>query len=159
MFPLLQPGPLFAYIYNMTLQRAIEIATEAHKGQTDKYGAPYLAHVMRVMNRGITEEEKICGVLHDVVEDTSWTFEQLAAESLQPAILEALRCVTKLSDEEEYDHFIARILPNRLACLVKLNDLTDNMDIRRMPEVTEKDIARLNKYLKAYKQVSMAIQQ
>jgi hypothetical protein len=93
------------------------------------------------------------------VEDTSWTFEQLAAEGLSPAILEALRCVTKLSEDEDYDHFTARILPNRLACLVKLNDLTDNMDVRRMPEVQEKDVARLNKYLRAYRQVSAALMQ
>ncbi|KAA2243553.1 HD domain-containing protein [Chitinophaga agrisoli] len=143
----------------MTLLKAITIATEAHKGQLDKYGAPYLGHVMRVMSMGRTEEEKICGVLHDVVEDTDWTFEQLAAEGFGTEILEALRCVTKLSDDEDYDHFVARILPNRLACLVKLNDLTDNMDIRRMPAVTEKDIARLNKYIKAYRQVSDAIRQ
>ncbi len=143
----------------MTLEKAIAIATEAHKGQVDKYGAPYLGHVMRVMNMGRTEEERICGVLHDVVEDTDWTFEQLAAEGFAPEILEALHRVTKLSDDEDYDQFIARILPNRLACLVKLNDLTDNMDIRRMPLITGKDVSRLNKYIKAYRQVSDAIRQ
>jgi (p)ppGpp synthase/HD superfamily hydrolase len=141
----------------MTLQKAIEIAFEAHRHQTDKYGAPYLGHVTRVMNMGKTEDERICGVLHDVVEDTDWTFEQLAAEGFKAEILEALRCVTKLSPDEDYDHFISRILPNRLACQVKLNDLTDNMDIRRMPEVTEEDVSRLNKYLRAYKQVSAAV--
>src|ERR1700754_2495112 len=134
----------------MTLQRAIEIAAEAHRGQTDKYGAPYLGHVTRVMNLGRTEEEKICGVLHDVVEDTDWTFERLESEGFSPVIIEALRCVTKLSEGEDYEHFVQRTLQNRLACLVKLNDLTDNMDVRRMPVVTEKDVARLNKYLKAY---------
>jgi len=138
----------------MTLERAIEIAVAAHKEQTDKYGAPYIGHVMRVMNMGITEEEKICGVLHDVVEDTSWTFEQLAAEGLSPLVLEGLRGVTKLSEEEDYDQFIQRTLQNPLSCAVKLNDLTDNMDIRRMPQVTEKDIDRLNKYLKAYRIIS-----
>lgn len=148
---------VFHYIYNMTLAKAIEIAFEAHKHQTDKYGAPYLGHVTRVMNMGKTEAEKICGVLHDVVEDTDWTLEQLAAEGFKPEILEALGCVTKLSPEEDYDHFIARILPNRLACKVKLYDLTDNLDIKRMPEVTEMDVARLNKYLRAYKQVNAAI--
>lgn len=135
----------------MTLERAIEIAVNAHKGQTDKYGAPYIGHVLRVMNMGITEEEKICGVLHDVVEDTGWTFEQLEAEGLSPFILEGLRGVTKLSEEEDYDHFIQRTLQHPLSRAVKLNDLTDNMDVRRIPEVTEKDISRLNKYLKAYR--------
>lgn len=139
----------------MTLERAIEIAVNAHKGQTDKYGAPYIGHVLRVMNMGITEEEKICGALHDVVEDTGWTFEQLAAEGLSPFILEGLRGVTKLSEEEDYDHFIQRTLQHPLSCAVKLNDLTDNMDVRRIPEVTEKDIPRLNKYLKAYRIITV----
>jgi (p)ppGpp synthase/HD superfamily hydrolase len=141
----------------MTLERAIEIATTGHKGQVDKYGAPYLGHVMRVMNMGITEEEKICGVLHDIVEDTDVTFEQLASEGLSPVILEALRGVTKLSEEEDYDQFIQRTLQNRLSCVVKLHDLTDNMDIRRMTVVKEKDVARLNKYLKAYKIISASV--
>lgn len=141
----------------MTLEKAIVIAIAAHAGQVDKYGAPYIGHAMRVMNMGRTEEEKIVGVLHDVVEDTPWTFEQLAAEGLPAPLLIALRCVTKLSDEEDYDHFTERILQNRLACLVKLNDLTDNMDVRRMPAMTEKDVPRFNKYLKAYRQVAAAL--
>lgn len=138
----------------MTLEKAIEIATQAHRGQVDKYGAPYIGHVMRVMNLGRTEEEKICGVLHDVVEDTDWTFERLAAEGFGPDIIAALRCVTKESEDEDYDHFVQRTLQNRLACLVKLNDLTDNMDVRRMLEVTTKDVARLNKYLRAFRKIA-----
>jgi (p)ppGpp synthase/HD superfamily hydrolase len=141
----------------MNLEKAIELAVKAHHGQKDKYGAPYIGHVMRVMSMGRTEEEKICGVLHDIVEDTGWTFEQLAAEGFSPAIIEALRCVTKLSEEEDYDHFVQRTLQNKLACLVKINDLTDNMDVRRIPEVTEKDIARFNKYLKAYRTIAAAL--
>lgn len=138
----------------MTLERAIEIAVAAHHGQKDKYGAPYIAHVLRVMNMGITPEEKIVGVLHDVVEDTDWTFEQLTAEGLAPALLEALKGVTKLSEDEDYDHFVNRTLQNPLSCAVKMNDLTDNMDVKRIPEVTEKDVARLNKYLRAYRKIA-----
>jgi (p)ppGpp synthase/HD superfamily hydrolase len=141
----------------MTLATAISIATDAHAGQLDKYGAPYIAHVMRVMQLGKTEDEKIVGVLHDVVEDTPWTFDQLIAQGLEPHLVEALRCVTKLSEDEDYDHFIERIIPNRLACLVKLNDLTDNMDVRRVPELTDKDIPRFNKYLKAYNKIAAVI--
>lgn len=80
--------------------------------------------------------------------------EQPAAEALSPLILEGLRGVTKLSEEKDYDQFIQSTLENPLSCAVKLNDLTDNMDVRRMPQVTEKDIARLNKYLKAYRIIS-----
>ncbi len=96
-------------------------------------------------------EEKIAGVLHDVVEDGGWTFEMLEAEGFSAEIIEALRCVTKLSDDEPYDKFIARIKGNPLAVAVKLNDLSDNMDIRRLPYMSDKDVKRLKKYLKAYK--------
>jgi len=141
----------------MNLSRAIEIATTAHKDQVDKYGQPYIGHVFRVMQMGRTEEEKIVGVLHDVVEDTDWTFEALEKEGLPSHLLAALYCVTKLYEDEDYQHFVERTLQNRLACIVKLNDLTDNMDIRRMTSVQEKDIARLNKYLYAYRRIAAAI--
>ena len=136
-----------------TLERAIEIATEAHRGQFDKAGNDYIDHPLRVMAAGKTTEEKIVGVLHDVVEDTDWTFEQLAAEGFSSEVIEALQCVTKLSDTEPYDKFIARVKTNKLAIAVKLNDLTDNMDIRRLPYLSDKDVKRLKKYLKAYKQL------
>ena len=137
-----------------TLERAIEIVTSAHRGQLDKAGNDYISHPLRVMAMGQTTEEKIVGVLHDVVEDTVWTFEQLEAEGLSADIIEALRCLTKQSASEPYDKFIARIKHNPLAVAVKLNDLTDNMDIRRLPYLSDKDIKRLKKYLKAYKQLT-----
>lgn len=136
-----------------TLQRAIEIATEAHKGQVDKSGKEYIGHPLRVMEMGKSEQEKIIGVLHDVVEDTNWTFEALAEEGFSKEIIDALRCVTKLSDNENYDDFIERVKKNPLAVAVKINDLTDNMDIRRLPYLSDKDVKRLKKYLKAYKKL------
>lgn len=137
-----------------TLERAIEIASEAHKGQTDKSGKEYIEHAMRVMEAGRTEEEKIVGVLHDVVEDSHWTFGMLEAEGFSKEIIDALRCVTKLGDNEPYDSFIERIKKNPLAVAVKINDLTDNMDIRRLPYLSDKDVKRLKKYLKAYKRLA-----
>lgn len=136
-----------------TLERAIEIATKAHRGQFDKAGNDYIQHPLRVMAAGKTTNEKIVGVLHDVVEDTDWTFERLAAEGFSSEVVEALQCVTKLSESEPYDKFIARVKTNKLAVAVKLNDLTDNMDIRRLPYLSDKDVKRLKKYLKAYKQL------
>ena len=136
-----------------TLQRAIEIATEAHKGQFDKSGKDYIGHPLRVMEMGKTEEEKIVGVLHDVIEDTDWTFEALAEEGFSKEIIDALRCVTKLSENENYDDFIERVKKNPLAVAVKINDLSDNMDIRRLPYLSDKDVKRLKKYLKAYKKL------
>ena len=136
-----------------TLERAIKIATEAHKGQYDKAGNDYIGHPLRVMDMGRTEEEKIVGVLHDVVEDTEWTFAQLAAEGFSQEVIDALQCVTKLSENENYDDFIERVKKNPLATAVKINDLSDNMDIRRLPYLSDKDVKRLKKYLKAYKKL------
>lgn len=137
-----------------TLQRAIEIATEAHKGQFDKAGKDYIGHPIRVMEMGKTEEEKIAGVLHDIVEDTHWTFEMLEAEGFSQEVIAALKCVTKLSENENYDDFIDRVKKNPLAVAVKINDLSDNMDIRRLPYLSDKDVKRLKKYLKAYKRLT-----
>ena len=136
-----------------TLVRAIEIATEAHKGQYDKAGNDYIGHPLRVMEMGKTENEKIVGVLHDVIEDTDWTFEALADEGFSEEVIAALRCVTKLSENENYDDFIERVKKNPLAVAVKINDLSDNMDIRRLPYLSDKDVKRLKKYLKAYKRL------
>lgn len=136
-----------------TLERAIEIATQAHEGQVDKAGNAYIGHPLRVMAMGKNEQEKIAGVLHDIVEDTPWTFEMLEAEGFAPEIIAALKCVTKISENEDYDDFIERVKKNPLAVAVKINDLTDNMDIRRLPYLSDKDVKRLKKYLKAYKKL------
>ncbi len=136
------------------LNKAIEIAHKAHAEQVDKVGQPYIEHPLRVMNMGTTDNEKIVGVLHDVVEESDWTFEQLQCEGFSSEIIEALRSITKQSKDEPYDKFIQRIKKNPLAVKVKLNDLTDNMDIRRLAYISDKDVKRLKKYLKAYKQLS-----
>lgn len=140
-----------------TLERAIEIARQTHAGQVDKGGADYIGHPLRVMEMGKTEEEKIVGVLHDVVEDSDWTFEMLESEGFSSEIIEALRCVTKLSDDEDYDQFISRIKKNKLAIKVKLCDLVDNLDSSRLENVTEEDIKRSKKYMRAYKLLRKAI--
>ena len=137
-----------------TLERAIQIATEAHKGQFDKAGREYIGHPIRVMEMGKTEDEKIVGLLHDVIEDSDWTFERLEAEGFSQEVINALRCVTKTSENENYDDFIDRVKKNSLATAVKINDLTDNMDIRRLPYLSDKDVKRLKKYLKAYKRLT-----
>ena len=139
-----------------TLERAIEIATEAHQGQFDKAGRDYIGHPLRVMEMGKTENEKIVGVLHDVVEDTGWTFGKLEEEGFSQEVIDALRCVTKSSENENYADFIERVKKNPLAVAVKINDLTDNMDIRRLPYLSDKDVKRLKRYLKAYKRLTGA---
>jgi len=135
------------------LNKAVKIATKAHKKQTDKYDAPYLGHVFRVMNAGKTIDEKIVGILHDVVEDNpDYPIEYLREKGFPEHILEAVECLTKREEEHlDYDAFITRIEKSPLAIAVKLNDLRDNMDLTRCKELLqEKDLKRFNKYLKAY---------
>jgi (p)ppGpp synthase/HD superfamily hydrolase len=134
------------------LERAIEIAVEAHRGQKDKYGAPYILHPLRVMSRLEDTAGKIVAILHDVVEDTDWTFKDLKKEGFPKAILDALDCVTR-RDNESYEEFVKRSASNPLARRVKLADLEDNMDLRRIPVMTEKDLERLKKYHKAWKRL------
>lgn len=134
------------------LQKALCIAMQAHEGQTDKSGRPYIEHPLRVMAMGNCDEERIVGILHDVIEDSSWTLQQLRDEGFPDDIIEAVDAVTRRADET-YERFIARVSRNKLAVAVKLNDLTDNMDIRRLPYLSDKDIKRLKRYLKAYKRL------
>jgi (p)ppGpp synthase/HD superfamily hydrolase len=140
-----------------TLSRAIEIAVSAHAGQTDKAGAPYILHPLRVMLSLEDEAERIVGVLHDLVEDCpGWTFERLTAEGFAPDVIAALRLVTKLSEEEDYTAFIQRCRSNPIARKVKRADILDNLDVRRLGSVTEKDRLRLDKYLHALAQLDAA---
>jgi (p)ppGpp synthase/HD superfamily hydrolase len=137
-----------------TLSKAIEIALLAHKGQKDKSGAEYILHPLRVMEKGNTEVERICGILHDVVEDSAWTFEMLANEGFSEEIISALQCLTKESEDENYDKFIERVTKNPIAVKVKINDLLDNMNITRLKILEEQDLKRLNKYLKAFQKLT-----
>jgi len=136
------------------LNRAIEIAVSAHEGQLDtNNGRPYIEHPFRVMSAGQTLQEKIVGVLHDVVEDTPWTLEQLTEEGFSKDVIDGIDAMTR-RDNESYDDYLLRVQDNPLATRVKLNDLTDNMDIRRWNEIPYHELARLQKYLKAYKQLT-----
>jgi (p)ppGpp synthase/HD superfamily hydrolase len=135
-----------------TLEDAIALAVEAHRGQRDKADAVYILHPLRVMFRVETEHERMAAVLHDVVEDTPVTCEHLASLGYPAEVLDALKCLTRASDET-YEAFIERVLPNALARRVKLADLEDNMDMRRMPTTTAKDVERLGRYRAAYARI------
>lgn len=132
------------------LEKAIEIAVEAHRGQLDKAGKIYILHPMRVMLRGKDETEMIVGILHDVVEDTPVTLDMLRIEGFSEDVLEALACLTK-EKGEDYGHFIDRVLTNPLATQVKLYDMEDNLNRDRIPYPTPKDEARFAKYEKYHK--------
>jgi len=138
----------------MNLERAIEIAVEAHKGVKDKGGNPYILHPLRVMFSLASEDEKIVGVLHDVVEDSHWTFEGLIKEGFASEVIEGLKSVTKAADDEDYAAFVRRALQNKIGRNVKIADITDNLDVRRMGDLTPKDLERLNKYKKSLQVLS-----
>ena len=138
------------------LEKAIEIAVEAHRGQIDKAGKIYILHPIRVMLRGQNEIEQIVGILHDVVEDTPVTIDMLEKEGFSKEILDALSCITKETGED-YGHFIDRVITNPLATQVKLYDLEDNMNRDRIPFPTERDEQRFAKYEKYHKVVAAKV--
>ena len=131
------------------LEDAIAIAAEAHRGQTDKAGAPYILHPLRMMIRMKTEAEMITAILHDVVEDSSWTIERLREKGFSKEVLVAVECVTNRSGEN-YEQFIERAGKNLIARRVKIADLEDNMNILRIGEIKPKDLERLEKYHKSW---------
>ena len=132
------------------LEKALQIATDAHLYQVDKAGAPYIFHPIRVSNRCSTDDEKIVALLHDTIEDTEVTAEYLLMEGFPRNIVDAILSVTR-NEDENYEDFIKRSRLNPIGRQVKLHDLEDNMDITRLNQLTEKDLYRLNKYIKAYK--------
>ena len=134
----------------MDLARAIEIAASAHRNQADKGGSPYILHPIRVMMSLDTEDEKIVGVLHDVVEDSDvWNFKRLREEGFEENILSALKSVTKASEDEGYQQFIKRAAKNEIGRNVKIADIKDNLDVTRIGALNEKDLLRINKYKEA----------
>lgn len=134
------------------LEKSIIIATKAHSGQFDKGGSPYILHPLRVMLSLDNDEDRIVGILHDVLEDTSVTLNYLVNNGFlgETKILEALDSITRKSNES-YKDFILRVKINPIALRVKLADLKDNMNISRINNPTEKDFLRIEKYKKAYK--------
>lgn len=129
-----------------TLERAIAIAAEAHAGQTDKAGAPYILHPLRVMLAVSTPEARIVAALHDVCEDCpGWTFDRLRAEGFAEPILSALDAVTK-REGESYDAFVRRAVADRIGRTVKVADLNDNCDLSRITAPEPRDFERIARY-------------
>ena len=139
-----------------TLERAIQIAAQAHAGQVDKAGQPYILHPLRVMLRVDGDHERIAAVLHDVVEDSDVTVAQLEAEDFPPEVLDAVRALTKLPGETRIDA-AARAARNPVALVVKLADNAENMDLSRIASPTAKDHARLEEY-RAVRKLLLAAQ-
>ena len=128
-----------------TIERAIEIAATAHAGQRDKAGQAYILHPLRVMLRVDGEHEQMAAVLHDVVEDTAITIDDLAREGFPSEVLRAIAALTKLPGETRLEA-AARAAADPIARKVKLADNAENMDLSRIPNPTEKDYARCREY-------------
>lgn len=131
-----------------TLEHALVLATRAHAGQVDKGGEPYILHPLRVMLRLRTTEERIAALLHDAVEDTPWTLEDLAREGFSETVLRAVDAVTR-RPEEDYEQFVRRAGADPIGRRVKLADLRDNADLSRIPQPSERDLERVAKYERA----------
>lgn len=128
-----------------TLERAIALAAEAHTGQFDKAGAPYILHPLRVMFTVSPGAEQIVAALHDVVEDSPLTLDDLAAAGFAPEIVQAVDALTKRAGEDRLTA-ARRAAANSIARNVKLADVTDNMNLTRLGEPTAQDYARLEEY-------------
>ncbi len=136
------------------LDQAILIAARAHLGQTDRMGAPYILHPLRMMFRFKSETEMIVAVLHDVIEDNpDWDFDRLRQEGFSEEIIQAVDHLTR-QEQEAYEEFVVRSSENPLARRVKLADLEDNMDLKRLNRLTEQDQARLARYHRAWLRLS-----
>lgn len=134
----------------MNLERAIQIAAEAHGGQKDKAGEAYILHPLRVMLSVTGEDARIVAVLHDVVEDCShkgWTFDRLRHEGMSQHLLDALASVTKLPEEaDDYMKFVIRAGGNEIGRVVKISDLKDNLELSRISNPTKRDEERISRY-------------
>lgn len=131
-----------------TLDKAIEIAANAHKDQKDRYGKQYILHPLRVMLKFKTEREMIVAVLHDVVEKSDWTIPKLRQEGFDSDILEAVDLLTR-SDSQTYMDYINKLKGNSLARRIKIADIEDNMDPRRVDSPGEKDVKKLSQLSEA----------
>lgn len=135
-----------------TLETAIEIANKAHAGVKDHHGEPYILHPLRVMFGVRGTQTRIVAVLHDVVEDSDTTHDDIKQLGFSADVLEALKLVTHEADESYTDYVVA-CKANPIAREVKLSDLRDNSSVDRMlmrPARFEKDAARLQRYQLSY---------
>ncbi len=135
-------------IYTENTKKALRICFDAHKHQEDKSGMPYVFHPFHLAEQMKTEETTIVALLHDVVEDSDYTLEDLKEFGFSGAVTDAVALMTH-ADDVEYMDYVRKIKDNPIAKAVKLADLRHNSDLSRLDEVTEKALNRREKYLKA----------
>ncbi len=134
------------------IERAIGIALQTHAGQKDKYGAPYILHPLRVGIGARNDIEKAAGFLHDVIEDSPRTIDDLRREGFPEDVLTIVDHVSK-REGEEWEHYIHRVMEHEPSMRVKLRDLADNMDASRIPEFKDKDYDRFSRYVWAWHEI------
>ncbi len=139
------------------LETAIRLAAKVHKGQVDRFGKPYILHVMRVMMRGQDNEEQVLGALHDVLERSAMTVEDLSKKGFPPRITKSLEHISR-HPEESYEQYIDRVMQDNLAIRVKLHDLTDKMDLLHVETLSHADLKRYNKQLAAYHRMKKLVE-
>ena len=140
-------------VYNKNMkqsqsEKAYEIAKKAHLGQIDKAGEDYIKHPEKVASFVNSDEEKAVAYLHDVIEDTELTLEDLREYGFSEEVLKAVDVITKKKGQD-YQTYLNSVKENKLARVVKLADLRHNSDLTRLINITEKDIERKEKYQKA----------
>jgi (p)ppGpp synthase/HD superfamily hydrolase len=135
------------------LEDAIILAAEAHRGQMDKGGKPYILHVLRVLLRQRDENAQIVAALHDVIEDTHLTQADLRRAGYKGEICAAVDCLTRL-EGEPYEDMIDRVAANPIAREVKLADLEDNMNLQRLGNPDETALVRMAKYKSAWSKLN-----
>jgi len=137
--------------YSTDIEAAKALATGAHAGQTDKAGLPYITHPERVASRLSTAEAQVVGWLHDTVEDTSITVQEIESQ-FGPETAAAVDAISR-RDGEAWSDYIDRVAANPVARQVKISDLIDNSNLSRIPHVTMKDVKRQAKYNRALKRL------
>ncbi|WGO98874.1 GTP pyrophosphokinase [Saccharophagus degradans] len=130
------------------LEQAIAVATKAHTGQVDKAGQPYILHPLRLMFKFEAEIEMIVAVMHDVIEDSAFTQDDLKKLGFSDEVVEAIDCLSKRQGET-YDSFILRVSENNLARKIKIEDIKDNLNLSRLKTISDKDLRRAAKYHRA----------
>ena len=136
------------------LELALSIATKAHRGQFDKAGIDYIEHPIFVASQVDSEEERAVALLHDVIEDSSVTAEELLNAGLPETVVTAVQILSKKKGQD-YQTYLKTVKSNPLARAVKLADLKHNSDLLRLETITDKDLERLEKYKKAIDYLSM----
>ena len=133
------------------LDAMLVIATNAHHGQYDKGGKPYILHPLRVMSylKEDNEELQCIALGHDVIEDTNVTYEDLRNAGISERVIAGIRALTKLPGQT-YNEYKQGVFANVDAMKVKLCDLRHNTDIRRLKGISDIDVERMVKYQKFY---------